>query len=124
MSKWRIVSEAAVEMGIFEGDTREDALDAFVGSPFTGIVIFGRGGVMSRPDIGVFRSHQRDAGQIVCYSYAATESQVWQRIYDSGDGEERYYRAPLSVAEELLGTGDWTAEELATVADRINWIPA
>ena len=79
---------------------------------------------MSRPDLGAFRAHPRDAGQIVVYSYACAGSHVWQRTYDGSDGEERYYRAPLADAETLLGTGDWTAEELATVADRITWTPA
>lgn len=79
---------------------------------------------MTRPELGAFRSHQRDAGQIVSYGYALTETHAWQRIYDGSDGEERYYRAPLAVAEELLGTSDWPAEDLATVADRIHWAPA
>lgn len=53
MSKWRIISEAAVDMGIFDGETADEALDAMardsgykdqahaesVVGPFTGRVV-------------------------------------------------------------------------------------
>lgn len=74
------------------------------------------------PPVSAFEVHDQDRGQIVTREYAIHDGRVWRRSFDASDRSESFASADLSDVEDILGDGDWSARDVAPVADRMEWV--
>ena len=108
MNKYKIASSAGVDMGIYEGENKSEALDA-----------------MTR-DAG-YRNSEQASGIVGVFSGTVTDiKDIFSDCEDVNDSATEYFNAPCDVDEQGgiwidgPGAGHWATQQ--QVSDFAEWI--